>query len=139
MAKQKTRLSEQYVKTLVGFDSVVVSQVEIDQNGKKIKTWMASIKGSNLEAQVDFGDKIIVETTTKEGKDVYYKIRPTNASGIALPTKEGWYSVEDADVWIDTQDGNLEKHIIRMAEGKFIFKGELKKKEKTESNNDLPF
>ena len=123
MAKQKTRLSEQYVKTLVGFDSVVVSQVEIDQNGKKIKTWMASIKGSNLEAQVDFGDKIIVETTTKEGKDVYYKIRPTNASGIALPTKEGWYSVEDADVWIDTQDGNLEKHIIRMAEGKFIFKG----------------
>ena len=142
MAKQKERLSEKHVKTLVGFDSVVVSQVEFKQGNKVVKSYMASIKGSNLDAQVDFGDKIIVETTTKEGKDVYYKIRPTNASGVAIPTKEGFYSIEDADVWIDTQEGNEDKHILRLAEGRFVFKAELKKKEKAVQSNDdkdLPF
>lgn len=35
MAKQKKRLKEEYVKELVGLDSIIVNIVEVEQKGKK--------------------------------------------------------------------------------------------------------
>ena len=133
MAKQIKRLREQFTKELVSLDSIVVRMVEVEQKGKKVKMPAASISGSNLEAQVDFGEKVVIETTTKEGKNVYYRLRPTLASGIQLPKEEGFYSLENTDIWVDTQEGNEEKHILRFSEGTFVLTGKFKEKE------DLPF
>jgi len=132
MAKQIKRL-RQFTKELVSLDSIVVRMVEVEQKGKKVKMPAASISGSNLEAQVDFGEKVVIETTTKEGKNVYYRLRPTLASGIQLPREEGFYSLENTDIWVDTQEGNEEKHILRFSEGTFVLTGKFKEKE------DLPF
>ena len=133
MAKQIKRLREQFTKELVSLDSIVVRLVDVKQGNKTIKMPAASISGSNLEAQVDFGEKVIIETTTKEGKNVYYRLRPTLASGIHLPKEEGFYSLENTDIWVDTQEGNEEKHILRFSEGAFVLTGKFKEKE------DLPF
>ena len=133
MAKQIKRLREQFTKELVSLDSIVVRLVDVKQGNKTIKMPAASISGSNLEAQVDFGEKVIIETTTKEGKNVYYRLRPTLASGIQLPKEEGFYSLENTDIWVDTQEGNEDKHILRFSEGTFVLTGKFKEKE------DLPF
>ena len=84
MAKQIKRLKDTFTKELVALDSVIVNIVEVvNEKGKKVKTAMASISGANLIAQVDLGEKVIIDTTTAEGKNVYYKIRPTTDSGQA--------------------------------------------------------
>lgn len=132
MAKQKKRLRDAYEKELVALDSVIINLVEVEQKGKKVLMPMASISGSNLDAQIDFGDKVVIETTTQEGKNVYYKIRTTIDSGIIIPREEGYYSLEDAELWIDTQPENIDKHIIRVRSGKFVLTGRFKKE-------DMPF
>jgi len=134
MAKQIKRLKDTFTKELVALDSVIVNIVElVNEKGKKVKTAMASISGANLMAQVDFGEKVIIETTTNEGKNIYYKIRPTTDSGLAVPFEEGYYSLEDADLWVDVQEENKNKHIIRVRQGRFVKTGSFKKKK------DLPF
>lgn len=127
MAKQIKRLKDSYVKELVALDSVIINIVEVEQKGKKVKTALASISGANLMAQIDFGEKVIIDTTTDDGKNVYYKLRPTTDSGIAIPFNEGYYSLEDADLWVDQQEENKDKHIIRVRQGKFIKTGDFKK------------
>lgn len=119
MAKQIKRLKDNFKKELVGLDSVVITKAQFG--------FMASIKGSDLNAQIDFGENVILETTTPDGKDVYYKFRPTQNSGIAIPTKEGYYSLEEADIWLDTREENAEKHIIRINSGKFVLTHEFKR------------
>lgn len=126
MAKQIKRLKDTYTKELVAIDSVIINIVEVDQKGKKVKTALASISGANLMAQIDFGDKVVIDTTTPDGKQVYYKIRPTTDSGLAIPFEEGYYSLEDAELWVDTQDENKDKHILRVRQGKFIKTGSFK-------------
>lgn len=133
MAKQKRRLKDDYVKVLVGLDSIIINLVEVEQKGKKVKMPMASISGSNLDAQVDFGEKVVIQTTTQDGKNVYYKLRPTIDSGITIPREEGYYSIEDADLWVDTQPENIDKHIIRVKSGRFVLTGKFKAKD------DMPF
>lgn len=133
MAKQKKRLKDDYVKALIGLDSIIINLVEVEQKGKKVKMPMASISGSNLDAQVDFGEKVVIETTTQDGKNVYYKLRPTIDSGITIPREEGYYSIEDADLWVDTQPENIGKHIIRVKSGRFVLTGKFKAKD------DMPF
>lgn len=132
MAKQIKRLRETREKELVSLDSVIVRMVDMPQGKKTIKMPAVSIKGSDLEAQVEFNNHQ-VETTTTDGKNVYYRIRPTMASGIQLPTKEGFYSLENTDIWVDTQPENEGKHILRLSEGTFVLRGEFKPKD------DLPF
>lgn len=119
MAKQIKRLKDEYVKELLALDNVVVTKGQFG--------FMASIKGEDLKAQIDFGPELVIDTTTDEGKNVYYKFRPTQDSGIAIPNKEGYYSVEEADLWIDQQEGNELKHIIRIKSGKFILRTEFKR------------
>lgn len=126
MAKQKKRLKDDYVKELIGLDSIMVHIVEVDQNGKKVKMPMASISGTNLDAQVDFGPNVIIETTTKEGKNVYYKLRPVVGSGVVIPNVEGFYSLDDADLWVDQQPEAIGKHIIRVKSGVFKLTGKFK-------------
>lgn len=133
MAKQKKRLKDDYVKVLIGLDSIIINLVEVEQKGKKVKMPMASISGSNLDAQVDFGEKVVIKTTTEDGKNVYYKLRPTIDSGITIPREEGYYSLEDADLWVDTQPENIDKHIIRVKSGRFVLTGKFKAKD------DMPF
>lgn len=133
MAKQKSRLRENYVKELVGLDSIIINIVEVEQKGKKVKMPMASISGANLDAQVDLG--AVIETTTAEGKNVYYKLRPTLESGIAIPREEGYYSLEDTDIWLDKQEENKDKHILRFSCGTFKLTGKFKEKEKMPFTN----
>lgn len=130
MAKQIKRLRDTFTRELVALDSVIVNIVEVEQqSGRKVKTAMASISGANLMAQVDFGANVVIDTTTAEGKNVYYKLRPTTDSGIAVPFEEGYYSLEDADLWPDTQEENKGKHIIRVRSGRFVKTGSFKKKD----------
>lgn len=133
MAKQKMRLKEKFTKELVSIDNVVVNLVEVEQGKKKILMPLASISGSNLEAQVDFGPNVLIETTTPEGKNLYYKVRPTLDSNIVIPREEGFYSIENAEMWIDTTEENKSKHILRVKSGEFVLSGKFKKKD------DLPF
>ena len=126
MAKQKKRLKDDYVKELIGLDSIMVHIVEVDQNGKKVKMPMASISGTNLDAQVDFCPNVIIETTTQEGKNVYYKLRPVVGSGVVIPNVEGFYSLDDADLWVDQQPEAIDKHIIRVKSGVFKLTGKFK-------------
>ena len=125
MAKQIKRLRETLGKELVSIDSVVIRLVDMPQGKKTIKMPAVSIKGTDLEAQVAFYD-YQVETTTTEGKDVYYRLRPTMTSGIQLPTTEGYYSLENTDLWVDRQPENEGKHILRFSEGTFVLRGAFK-------------
>lgn len=131
MAKQKKRLREEFQKELVALDSIIVNLVDVKQGNKTIKMPMASISGVNLDAQVDLG--CIIDTTNAEGKNVYYKLRPTLASGIQIPREEGYYSLEDTDIWVDKQEGNEDKHILRFGCGTFKLTGKFKEKE------EMPF
>lgn len=127
MAKQIKRLRDTFTRELVALDSVIVNIVEvINEKGKKVKTAMASISGANLMAQLDFGANVVIDTTTAEGKNVYYKLRPTTDSGLVVPFEEGYYSLEDADLWVDTQEENKGKHIIRVRQGRFVKTGSFK-------------
>ena len=133
MAKQIKRLKDSFTRELVALDSVIINMVDLNNGKKVVKMPLASISGANLMAQLDFGPKVIIDTTTAEGKNVYYKLRPTSDSGIALPVEEGYYSLEDADLWLDTQEENKDKHIIRVRQGRFVKTGSFKKKD------ELPF
>ena len=132
MAKQKKRLREEFQKELVALDSIIVNLVDVKQGALTIKMPMASISGVNLDAQVDLG--CVIDTTNAEGKNVYYKLRPTLASGIVIPREEGYYSLEDTDIWVDKQEGNEDKHILRFSCGTFKLTGKFKAKDE-----DLPF
>lgn len=132
MAKQVKRLRDTFTRELVALDSVIINMVDVNNGKKVVKMPLASISGANLMAQVDFGAKVVIDTTA-EGKNVYYKLRPTSDSGIALPVEEGYYSLEDADIWVDTQEENKGKHIIRVRSGRFVKTGSFKKKD------DIPF
>lgn len=133
MAKQKKRLREEFQKELVALDSIIINIVEVEQKGKKVKMPMASISGANLDAQVDLGT--VIETTRADGKNVYYKIRPTIESGIAIPREEGYYSLENSDIWLDKQEENKDKHILRFSCGTFKLTGKFKEKEKMPFTN----
>lgn len=135
MAKQKKRLKEEFKKELVGLDSIIVNLVDVKQGNKTIKMPMASISGVNLDDQLDLG--VVIDTTNKEGKNVYYKLRPTLSSGIQIPREEGYYSLENADIWVDTQEGNEDKHILRFSCGEFKLTGKFKNK--PIDDKDLPF
>lgn len=137
MAKQKARLKENFTKELVGLDSIIINLIEVEQGKKKIKMPMASISGSNLDAQIDLGK--VIETTNAEGKNVYYKLRPTLESGIQLPREEGYYSLENTDIWLDTQEGNESKHILRFSCGEFKLTGKFKEKVAVKDDKELPF
>lgn len=124
MAKQIKRLREALPTELVSLDSVIIRMVETpNSKGKKMPS--LSIRGTDLEAQVSFND-YQVETTTADGKNVYYRLRPTLASGIQLPTEEGYYSLENTDVWVDKQPENEGKHILRFSQGSFKLTGKFK-------------
>lgn len=128
MAKQIKRLREVKQEELVSLDSVVIRLIEMPQGKGKVKAPAISIKGTDLEAQVEFNNHV-VETTTPEGKDIYYRIRPTATSGIVIPNKEGYYSLEDSNIWVDTQPDNEGKHILRFSKGALVLRGEFKPQE----------
>ena len=125
MAKQIKRLREQRVKELVSIDSVIIRMVDMVVGNKKVKAPAISIRGTDLEAQVEF-KYYQVETTTAEGKNIYYRIRPTLSSGIVVPTEEGYYSLENCNIWVDKQPENEGKHILRIDEGTFVLTGRFK-------------
>lgn len=120
MIKQIKRLKYENAKeNLVAIDSVIVN--------KGVHGYFASIKGSDLSAQLDFGDEVVIDTTTEDGKDQYYILRPTQESGLAIPTKEGFYSLEGAEVWIDNRAEAKDKHILRVKKGTFVLCYEFKR------------
>ena len=105
MAKQIKRLKDEFIEEKVSIDNVCISKGQFG--------YMATIKGEDLRSQVDFGAEIIIETTLENGKNAYYKLRPTTDSGIAIPTTEGYYSLEDAIIWVDNRPENVGNHILR--------------------------
>lgn len=55
--------------------------------------------------------------------DTYYNIKFV---GQDLPKKEGLYEVgcEDKDMWLDTRDEYIDKHIVRIKPTKYVYVGE---------------
>ena len=76
------------------------------------------IEGAKLDEQIDFGEKVKIETGKDEnGYPIKYQIRFTPACNInPYNFTEGFYKLITNNMWIDLRDDKKDKNIIRVAQ-----------------------
>lgn len=98
---------------------VVVSSIYLsvyEFNG--VKTAKMTIKGKDLDSQLDFGKPLLTTKTEADGsiKDIFYDVRFTEDSNYKLSNKmdEGYYRITTNSLWVDDRKSSEDKYILRI-------------------------
>lgn len=114
MIKQKEQQYNAGEQPDVVVSSIYLSIVEF--NG--VKTPKMSIKGKDLDNQLDFGKPLLSTKTESDGsiKDIFYEVRFTEDSNFKLSNKmdEGYYRITTNSLWVDDRKASEGKFILRI-------------------------
>lgn len=126
--KQIKRMKNNLKPVLVGLDDIMIINQDNDGNplkskeGKKFARFI--IKASSLFQQIDFGELkdedgniIPLAEVDANGNNIYYSLSfcgDNKPNGVTM--QQGYYSLEGANIWIDTRKDMVDKHTLRVRE-----------------------